>query len=100
MLNFSRLALLCSVIAVLLFMRGSAWSQGLDQVYLTKGPPSRGTISEAGMSRDKVTLDGGGAAREIAVNEIVRITYKDEPAELNSGRNHTLQRNLPRDSRT
>jgi tetratricopeptide (TPR) repeat protein len=45
------------------------------------------------MSRDKVTLDGGGAAREIWVNEIVRITYKDEPSELNSGRNHAIQRN-------
>lgn len=65
----------------------------LDQVFLTKGAPARGDISERGMTRDKVTLETTGNAREIAVNEIVRITFKDEPAELNSARTSVLQKN-------
>jgi tetratricopeptide (TPR) repeat protein len=89
-----RLTLFGGVITGFLLAHGAVLAQpGMDQVFLTKGPPSRGTISEAGMSRDKVTLDGGGAAREIGVNEIVRITFKDEPAELSAGRNHAIQRN-------
>jgi tetratricopeptide (TPR) repeat protein len=93
MLSSLRVSFLGGVIAGLLFASGSALAQGVDQVFLAKGPPSRGTIADAGMSRDKVQLDSGGAGRDIWVNEIVRITFKDEPAELNAGRNHAIQRN-------
>jgi tetratricopeptide (TPR) repeat protein len=93
MFSSLRVLVLCSMTALLLLVCGSAAGQGVDQVFLTKGPPSRGTIADAGMSWDKVQLDSGGAARDIWVNEIVRITYKDEPAELSSGRNHAIQRN-------
>ena len=41
------------------------------------------------MTRDKVTLD----SREIAVNEIVRITFKGEPPGLAAARNNVIQRN-------
>jgi tetratricopeptide (TPR) repeat protein len=66
----------------------------LDQVYLAKGPPSRGTIpADAGMTRDKVTLEAGAVKREIEVNDIVRITFKEDPPELNAARNHVIQKN-------
>jgi tetratricopeptide (TPR) repeat protein len=46
------------------------------------------------MTRDQVTLEGmGGRTQQIAVNDIVRITFKEEPAELNSARTAVLQRN-------
>jgi len=62
-----------------------------DQVYLAKGTPNRGSITA--MSKDEVTLDMSGVARPFAVNEITRITYADEPTELNNARNAVLQRN-------
>jgi tetratricopeptide (TPR) repeat protein len=93
MLSRLRIVFFGSVTVALLLVPGVALGQGVDQVFLTKGPPSRGTIADAGMSRDKVQLDSGGAGRDIAVNEIVRITYKEEPSELSSGRNHAIQRN-------
>jgi tetratricopeptide (TPR) repeat protein len=68
-----------------------AWAQQLDQVFLTKGAPSRGMVSA--MTRDQVTQQVGGAARQIAANEVARITYSDEPAELNAARTAVLQRN-------
>src|SRR5688572_13497017 len=100
MLSSLRVSFLGGVIAGLLFASGSALAQGVDQVFLAKGPPSRGTIADAGMSRDKVQLDSGGAGRDIWVNEIVRITYKDEPTELNSGRNQAISGTIPRGSRS
>src|SRR5262245_42300707 len=71
------------------------WAQAtLDQVFLkTKGPPARGTIPpDSGMTRDKVTIETSGVPREIAVNEIARITFKEDPTELNVARNHVLQK--------
>src|SRR5262245_45873146 len=66
----------------------------LDQVFLTKGPPSRGTIpADSGMTRDKVTLEAGAVKREIEVPDIVRITFKEDPPELNAARNHVIQKN-------
>ncbi|HEX5105662.1 MAG TPA: tetratricopeptide repeat protein [Pirellulaceae bacterium] len=62
-----------------------------DQVYQRQGVPSKGNISA--MSKDEVTLDMSGVARNFAVNEIARITYADEPNELNNARNAVLQQN-------
>jgi tetratricopeptide (TPR) repeat protein len=74
--------------------RPAAAQRDVDQVFLTKGSPSRGTIPDNGMTRDQVTLEGmGGRTQQIAVNDIVRITFKEEPAELNSARTAVLQRN-------
>jgi tetratricopeptide (TPR) repeat protein len=70
------------------------WAQREDQIYLTKGAPARGTIpAEGAMSRDKVTIDTAATPRDIPVNEIVRITFRDEPAELNLARTQVLQKN-------
>jgi tetratricopeptide (TPR) repeat protein len=62
-----------------------------DQIYQRKGPPSKGNIKA--MSRDEVQLDMSGVERPFSVNEIVRITYVDEPSELNNARNAVLQQN-------
>jgi len=64
-----------------------------DLIFLSKGAPSRGTITETGMGRDKVILDMSGVSRPFQVNEIVRITFRDEPAELNAARTSVIQRN-------
>ena len=94
MANQICLKLLVAVVFVLPSMSMLAVAQGpMDQVYLSKAPPSRGTIpAEGGMTRDKVMLDAGPVKREIAVNEIVRITFKEDPLELSNARNHVLQK--------
>jgi tetratricopeptide (TPR) repeat protein len=94
MLNRFWLSVAAGVIIALIVGTPSAHAQReFDQVFLTKGAPSRGTIQDTGMGRDVVKLDMSGVERPLAVNEIVRITFKDEPAELNSARNHVIQRN-------
>jgi tetratricopeptide (TPR) repeat protein len=63
----------------------------VDQVFLAKGAPTRGTVTA--ITRDQVSLDVSGAARQIPTNEVTRIAYGDEPAELNTARNAALQKN-------
>lgn len=63
----------------------------VDQVFLTKGTPSRGVVSD--MSRDEVKLDMSGVSRTIDVSEIVRIVYRDEPPDLSAARTNVLQKN-------
>jgi tetratricopeptide (TPR) repeat protein len=81
------------VAAVALTPSEAIAQRSLDQVFLTKGAPARGDIPDNGMTRDKVMLETTGNAREIAVNDIVRITFKEEPAELNAARTSVLQKN-------
>ena len=81
------------MVAATAFPRHASAQRDMDQVFLTKGSPSRGTIPENGMTRDQVTIEMGGRKQDIAANDIVRITFKEEPAELNSARTAILQRN-------
>ena len=87
-----RKLIILAVPALVLALLGVDPARGqFDQIYLAKGTPSRGSITA--MSKDEVTLDMSGVARPFAVNEIMRITYADEPTELNNARNAVLQRN-------
>lgn len=89
---FRKVAILA--LPALLFALGGGFDSAFgqfDQIYQAKGTPSKGNITA--MSRDEVTLDMSGVARPFAVNEIVRITYADEPTELNNARNAVLQQN-------
>lgn len=71
-----------------------SWGQSaVDQVYAAKGAPARGRIPEAGISREQVTLEASSGTRQIPANEIVRITFAEEPGDLNSGRTAILQKN-------
>lgn len=64
-----------------------------DQVFLVRGTPARGRVTE--VARDHVTLEAtGGATRQISVPEIVRIVFADEPVDLNAARTAILQRNF------
>src|SRR5881397_3265044 len=87
-----------SVIFVLL-VPAELFAQREDQVFLVKGAPARGSIAaETGMTRDKdglavVTIDTTVGPRQIGVNEITRITFKDEPSDLNAGRTQVIQKN-------
>src|SRR4051812_28324176 len=83
-----------------LLLSSSALAQrDMDQIYLPKGAPVRGSIPPDGMTHDpargldKVTIDQSGGPRDIQVNEIVRITFAGEPTELVAGRNNVLQKN-------
>jgi tetratricopeptide (TPR) repeat protein len=86
-----RIAVLIILWPLLLSSRALA-QRDMDQVYLPKGT-ARGSISQDGMTHDKVTIDVAGGPREIPVNEIVRITFATEPTELVAGRNNVLQKN-------
>jgi tetratricopeptide (TPR) repeat protein len=89
---FSRLRALAVV--GLLFLPAAAFAQREDQVFLVKGAPARGSIpAETGMTRDKVTIETTTGSRQIEVNEITRITFKDEPTDLNAGRTQVIQKN-------
>src|SRR4029078_9339963 len=82
------------IILAPLLLSSRAWAQrDMDQIYLPKGAPARGSITPDGMTRDKVTIEQAGGPRQIEVNEIVRITLAAEPTELVAGRNNVLQKN-------
>ena len=68
----------------------AAWAQ-TDQVFPVRGAPARGTVTA--ITRDQVSLDAAGSNRQIAVNEISRIAFGDEPSELNAARMAALQKN-------
>ena len=42
---------------------------------------------------EQVTLEASGGAKQFEASEIVRITFAEEPAELNSARTHVIQKN-------
>jgi tetratricopeptide (TPR) repeat protein len=92
MLNRFWLALAAVTILDLTLASEAALAQReFDQLFVGKGAPSRGFITE--MMKDHVTLDISGLSRQFDVSEIVRITFKDEPPELNVVRTSVLQRN-------
>jgi tetratricopeptide (TPR) repeat protein len=91
---FHRLPFIAIACFVLSTLHQTAFAQrDMDQVFLSKGAPARGTINTDGMTRDKVTIDTMGGQRDIQVNDIVRITFAGEPTELVAGRNNVLQKN-------
>jgi len=75
------------------FVAPALAQRDVDQIYLAKGAPARGNIPPDGMTKQKVSVEVSGVARQIDVNEIVRITFAGEPTELVGGRNNVLQKN-------
>jgi tetratricopeptide (TPR) repeat protein len=73
-----------TLLALLAAAQPALAQREFDQVFMTKGAPSRGLVTD--MNRDEVKLDMSGATRTIDVSEIVRITFRDEPSELNVAR--------------
>lgn len=72
--------------------RAALAQASLDQVFLSRGALSRGTLAEVG--KNEVKLDVNGTPRTFQVNEIARITFANEPSELNSARGYVLQKNF------
>ena len=88
---FRKVAILSLPAAVFLLFGGYEAFGQFDQIYQRKGAPSKGNVKA--MSKDEVTLEMSGVDRPFSTNEIVRITYVDEPTELNNARNAILQQN-------
>lgn len=89
---FRKVAIL--TLPALLFVIGGGFEVAFgqfDQIYQRKGTPSKGNVKA--MSKDEVVLEISGVDRPFATNDIVRITYIDEPNELNNARNAALQQN-------
>jgi len=81
-------------LALALALTWMAWSATpafaqLDKIFGAKGVPTSGTITA--IAPDKVTIDIGGATRDMAVNEITRLIYGDEPPELTKAREGVIQ---------
>jgi tetratricopeptide (TPR) repeat protein len=75
-------------------LAGSPLALGqFDQIYVAKGTPSRGVVTE--MTKDTVTLEIQGVQRPFQVNDIARITFADEPSELANTRNIVNSKNWP-----
>jgi tetratricopeptide (TPR) repeat protein len=79
-----------SVMACVAALAAPAFGQ-FDQVFLAKGAPNKGAITA--LTKDQVTMDMAGVNRPFQVNEITRITFADEPNELNNARNAVSQQN-------
>ena len=98
-MNITTILLFPSSHIPLLLSSPALAQRDMDQIYLSKGAPARGSIPPDGMihdpttKSDKVTIDQSGGPRSIEVNEIVRITFAGEPTELVAGRNNVLQKN-------
>lgn len=63
-----------------------------DQVFGLKGTPNKGTVTR--MSKTEVILDASGAERTFPVNEVRKVTYADDPADLDQARNAILSGRL------
>jgi tetratricopeptide (TPR) repeat protein len=78
-----------SGILVAVALSGPVFAQDLDRIYAKgKGTPDRGTVTK--ISPEVVTMDNGGLEKEYKVNEILRLSYGDDPQELENGRNAAL----------
>jgi tetratricopeptide (TPR) repeat protein len=88
----------CRLHSVLVLLVGLTLGAGAaqaqpDQVTVRGAPvSSKGTITE--MTKDAVTLETNNVPRQIAVNEIVKVSFGDEPIELANSRNALNQRNF------
>ncbi len=71
----------CSVLQIL--FAGSAIAED-DQIYLKRGAPISGQISES--TPAQITIDSRGKTQTVSVNEIRLVTFGDEPQELRQGR--------------
>jgi len=57
-----------------------------DQVQPLRGTPLRGLVSEEQTSPTQIVVEVSGAPRQIAVNEVQRVTFTEDPPELQRGR--------------
>lgn len=64
---------------------------GLDKVFAVKGGIANGTVTD--MSATEITLTVSGNDRNISINDIARISFADEPSELNQARVNIAQKN-------
>lgn len=60
----------------------------LDKVFGGKGVGIEGTITAT--TREKITLDQGGTPRDFNVNEVVKVTFGDDPSELAKARDSVI----------
>ena len=73
------------LLAALLLATGSdAFGQGFDLIQDANGTLTRGVIKET--SRDKVVIEVNEVPREFQVNQIVNLTFRDDPLELKLAR--------------
>jgi tetratricopeptide (TPR) repeat protein len=92
-LRFTLLVWLTSTL-VLVGNDYSAWAQQFDQAVVRGQPtPKRGLVKE--ITKDTVTLEVSGVAQTLQVNEITRLSFSDEPIELNNARNAIVSRKYP-----
>lgn len=61
----------------------------LDRVFGPKGVPVEGTITA--ISTEKIALDKAGTAMQFNVNEVVKVTFGDDPPELAKARDAIVQ---------
>ena len=62
-----------------------------DQVFRTKGTPIRGRVSD--VSRDAVKVEAAGNSVPVPVNEIVRVAFAEDPADVSTARSAIIQKN-------
>jgi len=93
-MSFSARSLLAAAAVVFAALVLSPSAQAQDVVYtLSKKSGNRGTIPADGMTATEVSLDMAGVAKKFAANEIIKIAFAEDPNELTSARNLTVDKN-------
>lgn len=76
------------IVAAAAVMLPSLASAQQDQVFGRNGTPTRGTIRAIG--KDEIKIDASGITRTFQVNEVLKVTYGDEPSELRAARESVI----------
>src|SRR5678816_2296027 len=95
-MHFSPRSLLPAIViaGTTLALTLSAQAQVVDVLYtLSKKTPNRGAIAPDGITATEVTMDMAGVAKRFPANDIVKIAFGDDPTELVSARNLTVDKN-------
>ena len=93
-MSFSRPSLLIAAFATFAALVLLPSAQAQDIVYtLSKKAGNRGNIPPDGMTAAEVTIDMAGVAKKFPAHEIIKIAFAEDPSELTSARNLTVDKN-------
>ena len=93
-MSFSTRSLLIATAVAFAAVVLSPSAQAQDIIYtLTKKAGNRGNIPPDGMTAAEVSIDMAGVVRKFPANEIIKIAYAEDPSELVSARNLTVDKN-------
>src|SRR5688572_25700742 len=92
-MSFSRRSLLAAAFITFAALVLLPAAQAQDIVYTVNKKQNRGNIPPDGMTAAEVSIDMAGLAKKFPANEIIKIAFAEDPSELVSARNLTVDKN-------